>query len=399
MRRLAVVVVSAIVVAGAGCSKEPVRSGQAVVEISKGSRVLIGERNQGLRPATGNRTLHVGAQVKVLDGSASISLEDGARLDVRKGSEIGLGSPLSLVADDLLVTSGRAPVKVAVAGSAVTVDGVARLTRDLAVSAATYRGSVTVQSAARTLVVPALRQTQVPSLGVLPATAEPLDYDTKDIWDRRFLGVAMELTDQLEARSRGFTNLLEPGSGRTAGFFRLLLPALENEPAFDQDLLSDTRPPGETLIGAAIAVSGKIGSFVERWDSVFRFKGQGASWGLVALDQQVNNADSLVHTVDVAIGGQSFAFAPAPTVAPVVEPPPPAPVEAPTPQSTPRSSAPAPAPAAPATPTKPAAEPPPLITLPELPELVPPANPDDPGLLTPLLDVVTDTLSGLLAPG
>ncbi|MGI8685618.1 MAG: hypothetical protein ACR2MO_11130 [Acidimicrobiales bacterium] len=396
MRHLAGAVVVAILALGAGCSGNQMRAGEAVVDIEPGSRVLIGERDQGLRAAEGRRTVHLGAQVKVLSGSAAIALGDGGRVDVRTGSEIEFGSPLSLVADDLLVTSGNTPLKVDVAGSVVTVDGVARLTRDLAVSAASYRGSLTVRSAARSLKVPALRQADVPSLGVLPAEAEPLRYDTADAWDRRYLAQAIDLGEQLESRGKGFTNQLPPGSGSTPGFYRVLLPALENEPAFVADLIPADGDPGDTLIGAAITVSGKLGTFAERWANVFRFRSAGATWGLVALDQQVNDADALVRTVDLAIGGQAFAFAPAPTVPSAVNQatPPPAAVPATPPPATP-TRAPA-TPAAPPPAATPAAEPE-LITLPELPQLIPPPDPNAPGLLSPLLNVVTDTLSGLLS--
>lgn len=397
MRRFAIVPVLAILIAGAGCSRNGVPTGQAVVDVQKGSRVLIGERDQGLRPVEGRRTVHLGAQVKVLAGSATIALDDGGRLDVRRGSEVELGSPISLVAEDLLVTSGDRPVAVAVAGSKVTVDGVARLTRDLAVSAATYRGKVIVRSAARSLAVPALRQAEVPSLGVLPAAPDPLEYDDSDIWDRRFLGAAMELTEQLQSRSDGFSKQLEPGEGHTPGFYRVLIPALEREPAFGEDLVSETLEPGDTLVGAAIAVTGRIGSFVERWDAVFGFHNQGATWGLVALDQQVNDANALVQTVDLAIGNQSFAFAPTPTVALVSNAPGPLPV-APEP-ARPANAPPVASARPPASP--PAAAPPadtPLLSLPELPTLIPPPSPDSPGILAPLLDVVTDTLGGLLNP-
>lgn len=396
MRRLAGVVVLAVVVLGAGCSKNEVRVGQAVIDIDKGSRVLIGERGQGLRPGQGRHTMHVGAQVKVLAGSASIALDDGARLDVRTGSEVDLGSPISLVADDLLVTAGNSPVKVAVAGSEVIVDGVARLRRDLAVSAATYRGTVTMRSAARSLTVPALRQADIASLGVLPAEPAPLAYDKADTWDRNFLGVAMDLADQLESRGKGFTSSLRPGEGHTAGFYRILLPDLEKEPAFDEKLIARIRDPGDTLIGATIAVSGKLGSFAERWAGAFTFKSQGATWGLVALDQQVNDTNALVHTIDVAIGAQSFAFAPPPRVtrAPAVAP---ATVVADVPAAPVSPRAPAPVPVAQPAPTTSTSGPPPLLTLPTLPPLLPAPNPDDSGILAPLLDVVTQTLDGLLS--
>lgn len=396
MRRLVGAVAVAILALGAGCSGGKVRAGEAVVDIEPGSRVLIGERSQGLEAVEGRRTVHLGAQVKVLSGSASIALPGGATVDVRKGSEIELTSPLSLVAEDLLVTSGSKPLRVAVGGSEMTVDGVARLTRDLAVSAATYRGTVTLRSAARSLEVPALRQADVPSLGVLPAEPEPLRYDTADAWDRRFLAQAMDLGEQLESRSRGFTNQLPVGQGTTPGFYRVLLPALEQESAFGEDLIAVGNAPGDTLVGAAIAVSGKLGTFSERWANVFGFKAEGATWGLVALDQQVNDANALVRTVDVAIGNQSFAFAPTPVVTPVQ----PGAASPGTDVATAGPSAgparePSLAPAAPAPAATPS-KPPELVTL---PELLPPSDPNAPGPLTPLLDVVDNVLSGLLSGG
>lgn len=399
MRHVAAALVAAILIAGAGCSSDGVRAGEAVVDVAPGSRVLIGERGQGLHEAEGRRTVGAGTEVKVLAGTASIALDDGARLDVRKGSELTLSAPLSLVADDLLVTSGRRPVTVAVGGSEVSVDGVARVRRDLAVSAATYRGSVTIRSAARSLVVPALRQAEVPSLGVLPARAEPLDHRRADAWDRRFLGVAIELGEQLQSRSRGFTSQLPPGAGFTPGFYRILLPALESEAGFGEDLLPTTRDPGDTLVGAAIAVSGRLGTFAERWGGVFGFRAEGASWGLVALDQRVNDADGLVSVVDLAIGNQSFAFAPSVvSVAAVDVPADPIPAAA-APEPVVPPETPVVPPAVVAPPATPAAGTPPLITLPALPELIPPPDPSNPGILAPLLDVVTDTLSGLLSGG
>ena len=398
MRRLALALVSVVVLAAA-CSQDDVKAGEAIVSVDENSRVLVGERGQGLREIEGSRTVHTGAQVKVLEGTASITLEDGALLEVREGTELTLGTPVVLDAADVLVTAGKAPVKVSAAGSEVTVDGVARVTRDLAVAAATYRGTVTMHSAARVLRVPALRQGEIPSLGVLPNRPDPLRYNTADPWDRRFLGTAMDLGDQLESRSRGFTSSLRQGEGRTPGFYRLLIPALENEAAFDDESILEGRDPGEALVGAAIAVSGKRGTFADRWATVFAFKDQGASWGLVAMDQGVTDSDALVTTVDSAIGSQEaarrLAFV-APPVVPAAAPPPvvpETPLTAPTPTSpTPR----APTPVTP-TPTPPATQPP-LISLPDLPTLIPAPDTTEPGILTPLLDTVTGLLDGLLAP-
>ena len=396
MNRLVALLAVVVTLAAAGCSDSKVRAGEVSVIVDPGSRVLLAERGEGLRLAEGRRTLHRGAQVKVLTGSASVTLDDGARLEVRKGSEVALGAPIALVAQDLLVTSGSRPVKVSAAGSQVTVDGVAQVSRDLAVSASTYRGTATLRSAARSLTIPALREAAVPSLGVLQIEPDAIDYDSADAWDRRFLGAAIDLGDELEAKSEGFTRSLDPGEGRTPGFYRVLLPELEREPAFGEELLSPGLEPGDALIGATIAVSGKIGSFASRWAGVFAFRDKGARWGLVALDQQVNDIQGLVNSVDAAIGRQSFAFAPTPGPSAPSNPrpvAPAAPVSTAPPPAAPRSSAPPPTTAAPTRRTPPTTAP--LITLPEL--LPEPDPPPTEGLLTPLLDVVTTTLDGLLS--
>jgi len=252
--------------------------------------------------------------VKVLSGQVGLELQSGPRLELRRGSEVRVdGRPALLDGDLLVASSGERPLTVQAGGSLVTVAGSARLSRDLAVSAASYRGGLRIQSAGRSLKVPALRQADIPSLGVVPPEPEPLDYDPRDEWDRRFLGDAIELGDELEAKSEGFTSSLRSTEGQTPGYFRLLVPALENEPSFGPPLLTERRPPGETLVGATIVVAGGKGSFVARWREVFAFRDQGAAWGLVALEQNVRDSGGLVRSLDAAIGRAVFAFAPVTT--------------------------------------------------------------------------------------
>ena len=391
----AVLVTAVIATLAAGCSDGDVGRNEAAIEIAEGSRVLIAERGGDLSLADGSTTVDFGAEVKVLSGSAIVSLADGSTLEVREGTEVEIGTPISLVAADMLVTSGTTPTVVEAAGSEFTVNGVAQISRDFAVSASSYGGSVAVRSAARSLDVPALRQVAVASLGVVPTTPEPLDYDASDPWDRRFLAEAIELGDQLEAKSTGFTESLGRDQGRTAGFYRVLLPELENEPLFDERLLTPGLRPGEALVGATITLRGRNGSFDERWNAVFGFRSQGARWGLVALDQQVTDTSGLLGSVNAAIGRQSFAFAPArPTpVEPAVQPP------APTPTTTPPAERPR-APEPTRTSTPPATKPsdPPLITVPTVPPLLAPPDPNAPqtGVLEPLLTPITSLLDGLL---
>jgi hypothetical protein len=136
----------------------------------------------------------------------------------------------------------------------------------------------------------------VPAPG-LPSRATPLLFDAADPWDQRFLGDAIDLGNQLGSRSVGFTAQLRPGQG-TPAFFRQILPDLAAQPL--DAILDPAMAPGETLVGAAITLEGDRGTFVDRWRSVFAFHQEGASWGLVALDQGVDRA-AVLAAVDAAI--------------------------------------------------------------------------------------------------
>jgi len=273
------------------------------------------------------RTLHAGDRVKVDSGKAVIRLSGDRQLELRNGSEVTLGAsagganlePL-LVSGDLLVTApgDKVALDVTVADSEVSVKGgSARLSRGSAATVASYDADLTVTSAGRSLNVPALRQVAVPAAGLLPGRPSPLIFKPGDSWDQRLLGDAIDVGNQLVSRSRGFTAQLGPGEGRTAGFYRQILPGLENEPSFDVASLGGDRSPGEGLVGLAITVQGNRGAFADRLASVFAFHDDGAAWGLVALDQGVSRAP-LLSGVDEAIGRgpQSVAEAPPPLASP-----------------------------------------------------------------------------------
>ncbi|HUR23739.1 MAG TPA: hypothetical protein VMZ73_07710 [Acidimicrobiales bacterium] len=312
MKKAALLAVLALVVAAGACSNDDLGPGEGRLSVAKGAEVLVAVGGGPGQRVAGERNFPAGSRITVKEGMAAVKLSDGPRLELRSGTELRLGRQPSLLRGDVLVTSaGAQPTAILAAGSEVWVRGAARLSRDLAVSAGSYRGRVELRSAGRVLEVPALRQGDIPSLGVVPSRPEPLDYDASDPWDRRFLGAAIELGEELEAKSEGFTSSLRENEGRTPGYFRLLIPALEDEPGFGPPLLTEERPPGETLVGATIAVSAEQGSFVARWRNVFAFRDQGAPWGLVALDQKVDDTGALVQELDAAIGRASLAFAPA----------------------------------------------------------------------------------------
>jgi hypothetical protein len=232
-------------------------------------------------------------------------LSSDRTVELRGDSELQVLPQPALLRGDVLATAKSTPLTITAGNADAGVrDGAAHVTRGLGVIAASYVGDLAVSSAGRDMTVPALRQAAVPGPGLLPPGATPLDYRADNPWDRRYLGDAIDLGDELQARSDGFTAQLSSGEGHTAGFYRQLLPGLESEPAFTQELLPPDMAPGETLVGAAITLEGKNGDFLSRWKSVFDFRGQGARWGLVALDQHVTRAP-LLSSVDDALGRRS----------------------------------------------------------------------------------------------
>lgn len=276
------------------------------------------------RAVTGTVGLKSGQQVRVIDGMATVKFGDDRQLQLRRGTEISL-SPVpggdevrpSLAKGDLLVEAPGERLNVESGDSNVEVSrGVARISRGLTVIVGSYSGTVTVNSAGRQLVVPPLHQATVAAIGLLPSRPSPLSYSPGDVWDERFLGDAIQLGDELAARSRGFTAQLRPGQDLDASFYRALLPALGAQPEVDAVLPIPDRPAGETLVGLAITAEGSRGSFIDRLRRVFSFHDEGAAWGIVALDQGVNRV-RILGAVDSAIGrGPTLAaeeVAPPPT--------------------------------------------------------------------------------------
>lgn len=178
MKRRAIAVLLAVAglgLAGA-CAGPRLRAGEARITAEHGE-VLVAEPGQALRPAEG-RILPAGSRFKAVSGSATIALAAGLTLEARQGSELALTSPPTLVAGDLLVVRAVKPLRVQAAGSQLLVEGAARLSRDLAVTAASYGGQVTVESAGRSVRVDALRQASIASLGMVPAKPQALRYGT-----------------------------------------------------------------------------------------------------------------------------------------------------------------------------------------------------------------------------
>lgn len=314
LRAIATVVLVALVGAPA-CSGDDERDAYRL-ELDGRARVTAPGENRTLDE--GEHTVRVGDTVRMLDGDAVLKLPgerelwlratdgDASIVEIAATPNVVDGDVVALGEDGLHVTAGDVDVRVA--------RGAARVQRGLGVTVGMYRGSAAVRSAGRSLDggLPALRQVSVAATGLLPRKAVPLVYDDKDPdpWDQRFLGDAIELGGFLDTQSRGFTSQLGPVASVDAALLERVLPPLADQAWLGAKLGAAERSAGEALVGAAIVVE-TGGPLEGRWDDVFSFRGAGARWGLVALDQQVKR-DALKGRLIDAVGRSPLLFAAGP---------------------------------------------------------------------------------------
>lgn len=320
---------------------------------------------------TDSATLSFGDVVSVQSGTATLEFAAGQQYELRAASgesvdsELVVETPPTLLAGDALVAGGF-PAAIRYDTTIVSAQGALKVRAGVP-EAAAYSGRATISGAGRLDEVVGLRQVVLTA----SATPEPFAYDGTDPWDRRFLGEAIAFGQRLEALARGYTSDLQPATAQSVSFFESVLPALDAEREFNADLLDD-RPAGETLVGAAIVIQGREGTFRERWDEVFAFRDAGAAWGLVALDQGVSSAPVL-EAIELAIDGS-----------PLSDDPPPA-----TTTTRPAPSSPTTAPQTPTTP-------PPTTPPPDGPPPDGPPPDDDDGVLTPVVTPVEEILTDVL---
>ncbi len=258
--------------------------------------VTVAYVDGGTETVDGDATLSFGDVVTVDEGTATLELAGGQTYELRARptpTTLEVGAPPTLTGGDVLV-SGGFPAQLRQGSTTVSALGAMKV--DSAVpQVVSYAGRARIDGAGSLDEVLGLRQVVLtPS-----ATSEPLEYDGSDEWDRRYLAEAIAFGTRLEALARGYSADL---GARTpsVSFYEAVLPALGDEREFGADLVDD-RAAGETIVGAAIVVQGREGTFRDRWESVFGFRDQGAAWGLVALDQGVSSAP-LLDTVELAVG-------------------------------------------------------------------------------------------------
>ena len=401
-RRLAAVVASsgvALLLLGCKSDSRPVGEGR----LDPASQVLL--TDQGGRPITSirGRPLQRGDSLEVFEGTARITLPDGQELELQPRSVVVLDGGPELRRGDLLVTSrttGMPTTPVRAAGSEVTVSGAARITVAPSLRVVAYQGTTSLRSGGRQLDVPALRSADVSLPGLLPGRPSPMVIDRADPWVSRFLRDVVESESGLESRSRGFTSQVGAKDASSPEFYLGVLPGLGAEPTLPRDALerlgrAQPNTPvraGEVLVGSAIALQGRGGTISDRLTGAAAFRAEGATWALVAADQQVPSIDAVLRLVDGAVN-----VAPIELAAPAPPPPSPSPA-APIAPVTPaggQTTTTRP-PTTSRTPVKPSSVPPPQPRV-TTPAPAPPTAPPPAVQLDPLIDTTVDPIVDLLA--
>lgn len=367
--------------------------GEAALAVDGQVRITSRSRVSAIETDGGN--VGRGDTVTVMRGTAELSFGRGRRMELRRGTTVTVDEVPVVSHGDALLIADDTPFRAQAAGTSVVItQGVARVTRELGLEAASYRGRITISSAGRRMTVPALRRATVASLGVLPGGVEPVRLVPTDAWDRRYLGEAMEWSEQLQATSDGMTAQLVDDVAHDRAFFTNLLPELRGEPSFKGPLLDPERPPGETIVGAAIALDSRGGSFAQRWREVFAFRDDGAAWGLVAMDQRLDDTERVSEALEFAFGRAESYTVQAAAKAKQVEELAAAPIASEEPESESETSPPRPArPTSPPT-TAPPAQQPPLLGIEILP---PPPDGEEREPIRNTLDTVEGLVSGLLS--
>lgn len=273
-------------------------AGEAWLRLHRGAQAAVADDGGPFVPVTHDRRLRPNDRVRLTSGRARLEMARAIEIDLRTASDVTVDRVPVLHGGEALVRTTRTPLRVRGSSNSaalVEADSVVRLSKTLVYGAGVYRGGAVLDSARRTLRVPALRQAAVSAVGVLPAQPLPVLVDATDEWDRRYLGLAIELTRQLDAVSDGFSANVVTPTRSPIDVVHEALPAARADglPA----AVARGRRAGELLVGAAIATAADA-----PFGPVFEFRDRGAAWGLVALDQHIVDPDALFALLELALG-------------------------------------------------------------------------------------------------
>jgi hypothetical protein len=259
------------------------------------AKLQVGDRIVLSRRGIAELSLAPGRLFELVDGEARVSGED--RLEVVSGRLLGaISAPARVKAGRLNILA-----------TATTF----RVDRTLSTRTGVYKGKVNLQLGSERLTLPRLRQAVVAE-GVLPGREKPLRLDAQDRWDKRFLQSVLDLDTRLANFGRGLEAQLGPGSG--IEFFSRVMPSA-GDLSFLTPFSANRR--SDLLIGLTLSSqasgndSAKIGTL---FNKAFGLWNEGASWGLVAYEFQVEQVTLFTSLIDAIgrsglfVGGQGPAL-------------------------------------------------------------------------------------------
>ena len=321
--------------------------------------------HRGTPVAAADALLRAGDTLTVQRGVAALRTALGT-IYAGPGSSIAVTDGAPRIARGDVLVQGQDMI-VGMRWATATVNGIARVRQGLTLEVEVYRGGAVVRTATETVGVPRLRRAVVAGNGASLVTIAPLVLKADDLWDRKFLGSAIELDAALTARSRGLTMQI---SGEAADVVNKVVAAT----GFKDLSALGNEPIGEFVVAAELARAAHLGESAVA--AALRLRSQGASWGLIALEQGL-------HAVPAPFAGIDTAAVPTGTI-------PSAPATNATPTTPTTPNAPSVTVPAVVVPVAPPGETSTVVTLPPA-EPQPPSNP-----VAALVDGVDNILGGLL---
>ena len=336
------------------------------------ARLVPGDAAVTVRRATpvaaADALLRAGDTFVVERGIAVLKTRAG-EIHALAGSTVAItdGAPRVTAGDVLVLGKG---FNVAMRSATAEINGLVRVRQGLSLELEVYRGGALLRTPTETHGVPRFRRAIVTgSGGPFAVTVAPLVLDAHDRWDRKFLGDALELDAVLSARSRGLTM-------QVAGRGAELMDRVRARTGWTQLTALPDQPIGELVVAAELARAADLGG--DGMAAALQLRAEGASWGLIALEQGVREVPPAFDGLDSVV---------VPVLAPSVVVP-----LGPDAPSSPATTAPSPRPRikVPAPPiTPPGNSQPPVTVAP--PPTATPSNP-----VSGLIDTVDGLVGGLL---
>lgn len=234
------------------------------------------------------------------NGLAALKLEDNRSVKMQPNAQIVIDSTRSIESErgSVLVD---APVSTTVeldGAQALAAKGIFRIDQGFGTTrAASYSAALRLVSPGQSqLMVTPLHEATI-AAGELPGARKPYQLDANDPWDQDQLQEVIELENELDLLSKGFSRQLGNDRPNIAYFSALS----------DGDKVSFMRPylkrrPVDLLIGFTVADNDRDRSLKASFRQAFHLYDQGATWGITATILEVAARPIVAQLEDVIIG-------------------------------------------------------------------------------------------------